>query len=508
MSSSTDIGVAKAGSAARASETTETGLGLFTLDSNRLARMYALVMGLALVAGIFLAFGLALQPVSGAPADPEAYRRMYTMHGLALVFLVALPAIPGVLGNVMLPRLVGEEGMAWPRLNLLAFHLFATGALLFLVAFLAAPADTGWSLEVPFAISSTSGIAWSLAAMLSLACSFVCSGANVIATVVQSRRAGDGRAARSWSELPFSAWAFSAAAFVQALAAPILVVALVLLFAQRSGAADAIGASTPGADLRFDTWFWTWGHPAFGAMLLAALAVVSEVFASSAGRKNTATVGSVSALAAIVVLSFAGAGVHVLGRGASAGDDAGASALGLLTGVPFAYLVTTWLFQLAGGALRVTTGLAYGLVFLVMLCAGGMAGVFLVLPPTAAYLQNTCFATAQFHYLAVGAALVALLAGVYHVWPSWARATVREGGGMLACFLLFIGVHIAFVPTLLLGYLGQPRRTGALVAGADDLALWSAVGSALVIVAVVLAGWNLLASVLYSASDEAGKDGA
>lgn len=506
MSPTSDIGVASTRPAERAGA--EAGLGLFTLDHRRLARMYALVMGLALVAGIFLAFGLALQPVSGAPADPEAYRRMYTMHGLALVFLVALPAIPGVLGNVMLPGLVGEDGMAWPRLNLLAFHLFAAGAVLFLVAFLAAPADTGWSFEVPFAVSSTSGIAWSLAAIVSLACSFVCASANVIATVVTSRRASDERGARAWSELPFSAWAFSAAALVQAVATPMLLVALVLLFAQRSGAADVIGSSSPGADLRFDGWFWAWGHPAFCAMLLAAIAVVSEVFATSSGRRNTASIGSVFALAAIVVFAFAASGVHLLGRGVSPGDEAGASALGLLTGVPFAYLVTRWLFELAGGGARVSTGLAYALVFLVMLCAGGMAGVFLVLPPTAAYLQNTSFATAQFHYLGVGATLVALLAGVYHVWPNWARATVREGAGLLACFLLFVGVHLAFVPTLLLGYLGQPRRTGELVAQAGHLGLWSAVGSAMVIVAIVLAGWNLLASVLYGASDGAGEDRA
>lgn len=505
MSSHTDLGVASTRSAEPAGG--EGGLGFMTLDSMRLARMYALVMGLALVAGTFLAFGLALQPVSGAPADPDAYRRMYTMHGLALVFLVALPAVPGVLGNVMLPRLVGESGMAWPRLNLLAFHLFALGALLFLVAFLAAPADTGWSFEVPFSLKSTSGIAWSLGAILSLACSFVCSSANVLATVVASRRASDEHGARCWSELPFSAWAFSASALVQAVAAPILLVSLVLLFAQRSGAADAIGPNTLSADVRFDGWFWAWGHPAFNAMLLAGLAVVSEVFAASAGRRNAATTGSVAALAAIVVAAFAASGVHLIGRGTTAADETSASALGLLTGIPYAYLVVRWLLELSSGGLRVTTGLAYALAFLVMLCAGGMAGVFLVLPTTAAYLQNTTFATAQFHYVAIAGTVVALLAGLYHVWPSWTRSSVREGMGMLACLLFFGGVHLAFIPSLLLGYQGQPRRTGELVAGAEGLGFWSAIGSALVIVALVLAGWNLLASVLY-ASDEAGKDAA
>lgn len=466
---------------------------LFTLDHRKLALLHAIVAGLALVAGLFLAFGLALTPVSGSAVDAEAYRRLYTMHGLALVFLVALPALPGILGNWMLPELVGRDEMAWPRLNLLAFHLLLASAVLFLVAFLAAPANAGWSFAVPFAVASDASLAWCLGAILCAVGSFACAGANVLATVIASRRDG-----RTWGELSFGAWAFTASALVQVLAAPILVVALVLLFAQRGGAADAIG--TAAADVSFDAWFWSWGHPAFCAMLLSAFAVVAEVLDAHAirasGARRAASRAEVVALLAIVVLAFAAAGVHWIGRGADAAGSASASALGLVTGVPWAVLATTWIVRLAGGGVRVTAALGYALLFLVMLCAGGMTGVFLAILPTAAYLENSAFATGQFHYLVAGAFLSALFAGVYFLWPRWFGARVHEGWALFACFLAFVGLHMAFVPELVLGYLGQPRRAGELLVKGDGLALCSAVGSALVIVAIVVAGWNLLASVL------------
>jgi cytochrome c oxidase subunit 1 len=465
-------------------------------DHSRLALGYAIAIGLALVAGALLALGLGMQPLAGrgAGTGPESFRRMYSMHGLVLVFLVALPAIPAVLGNWMLPRVLGLAGMALPRLNNLAFQLFVAGCALFVLAFFFAPADAGWSFELPYALTSSARLSWSLLAMAVLALSFVCSSVNLFATVVASRAGG-----RAWSELPALAWSLAISALAQALAAPFLLVALVLVFAQRSGAADVLGAA-PAGDLRFAEWFWLWGHPALAAALVAALGVVSEVVSAHTGGARAAARAEVVSLLAIAILACAASGVHVLGRGSSAADAAGTSALALAIGVPFAVILCGWVRELHGADVRATPALGYALCFLVLLCMGGMAGVFLAVLPTAAQLSETCFETAQFHYLVAGGTLSAFLAGLYHAWPRWFGVEVRAGWGLCGCALFFLGLNLAFFPLLVLGYLGQPRRSTEIIAGGASLGALSACGTALVLVALVIAAWNLLSSLLQQRS--------
>lgn len=461
-------------------------------EHDRLALGYAIAVGLALVAGALLALGLGMQPLAGrgAGAGAETFRRMYSMHGLLAVFLVALPAIPAVIGNWMLPRVLGRSEMALPRLNLLAFQLFVAGCALLLLVSCFAPADAGWSFELPYALASRARLSWSLFALALLAVSFVCSSANLVATVIASRAGG-----KPWSELPLLAWSLAISALAQILAAPLLFVALALLFAERTGAAGALG-SAPAGDLRFAEWFWLWGHPALAATLVAALGVVGEVLAAHGGGARAASRAEVVSLLAIAVLAFAASGVHVLGRGSSAADAAGTSALALATGLPFALILLGWARELSLAELRATPALAYAMCFLVLLCVGGMSGVFLALLPTSAQLAQTSFGTAQFHYLVVGGTLAALCAGLYQAWPRWFGVEVRAGWGLAGCALYFLGINLAFFPLFVLGYLGQPRRSTEIVAGGATLGTLSACGTELVLIALVITAWNLLSALL------------
>ena len=459
-----------------------------TPDHARLALGYAIAIGLSLVAGASLALGLGMQPLAGrgAGADAEGFRRLYSMHGLVMVFLVALPGIPGVLGNWMLPRDLGVAQMALPRLNRLAFQLFVGGCALFLVALCCAPADAGWSFELPFALASQARLSWSLVAMAVLVVASVCSSINLLVTVAARQR---------WSELSPLAWSLALSSLVQILAAPLFFVALTLVFAERAGAADILSAA-PAGDVRFTAWFWSWGHPALGATLIAALGIVAEIVARHTRGPRSASRAEVTSLLAIAVLSFAAAGVHVLGRGTTESEASGTSALSLALGLPFALILAGTTRELSRGALRASPALGYALVFLVLLCVGGMAGVFLSLSPTAAQLRETCFGAAQFHYLAAGGALAALFAGLYQVWPRWFGVRVHEGWGLAGCALFFVGINLTFFPRFVLGYLGQPRRSTQILAGGENLGTLSAIGCALLLVALVIVGWNLLSSLL------------
>jgi cytochrome c oxidase subunit 1 len=494
---STSAGVSQGGAVRHAGGE----LWLFTQDHRRLAWLYAIVVGLTLIVGLVLAVGLGLQPLAGkaAGADAEGYRRLYSMHGLVMVFLVALPALPGVIGNWLLPERLGVAEMAWPKLNLLAFQLLLVGCAFFLVAFFTTPLDTGWDFALPFALKSTSGIAWGLLGIVFVGASCATSAANIVATVITSR------AGRCWCDLPFFAWALGAASLVQALVTPVLLVALALLFAQRSGASDVFASQ--GADVGFDQWFWFWAHPALASILLAAIAVVGDVVGEHGDKpKGTSTVSLLS-VAALAVFAFGGFGVHLIGRGVSPACEAAASGLVLASGIPLAALVVEWVLTLARGEARGTTALGYAATSATSLMVGALGGAFLTVLPTSAYLQNTSFPTGVMHFLIVGGALGALLAGVHQLWPKWFGVPAREGWGKFSCFLFFAGVNLAFVPLCVRGYLGQPRRSLEVVGGDERWTWYGVLGVALLVSALVLAIWNLLRTMLDSRAALARKEG-
>ncbi len=324
-----------------------------------------------------------------------------------------------------------------------------------------------------------------------VASSYAISGANVVATVISSRNAD-----KDWSTLPFFAWALAAAGILQALVTPVLLATLAMLFAQRSGASDVFASA--GADVQFDRWFWCWAHPALTAMLLGAVAVIGDVFGEQDEERKPASLASVLSVIAIALFSFAGFGVHLLGRSHGAAGDTAFSALVLASGVPFAVLVVEWATTFSMGSARVTTSLGYAIAAVVAIVAGGMAGAFLVAGPTGTHLENTSFVPAQLHFLVVGGLLGALLAGVHQLWPRWFGVPVREGWGLFACFLFHAGVYLAFVPLCVQGYLGQPRRSIEIVTGNQQLGWLGASGVALIVAALCLCAWNLLVTVLDS----------
>lgn len=471
---------------------------LFTSDHRRLARAWAAVTAVVLVAGVVLGLGLAFQPLADGGAS-ETFRRMYTMHGLALVALVVLPSIPGVIGNALLPDLCGVEAMAWPGLNRLAFQIHLAGVALFLVAFAVAPADTGWSLDAPFAFQSGASLAWSLAGLLTVGIAGVCGGSNQLATFVASRVQRGGRL-----DVPLCAWGLATAALVQVLATPFLCVAVVMLVAQRAGAADVFASGTA-LDVRFAQWFWAWAHPASCAALLAAMGVVDDVVTRRAGLRTPASRAAVLCALALGVLAFAGSPAHLIGRTSSPADAVAASALAIAAVIPFAGLVAGWIAALAGAPSRPTGARCAAATAILLFTCGALASLFSAAVPAGALLQQSSFVSAQLHFGTLGI-VAALYAGLLQAVPDWFGSAVNEGRARAASALLLAGTLVAFVPKLLLGAHGQPWRTLEIAAGGETLTLVGAAGGVVLALGLGLAAWTLVAAFL--AAREADSAGA
>ena len=103
---------------------------LLTLDHKRIGLMYLVSTLLAFfMGGVFaLLVRLELFAPGRTIMSAEYYNRAFTLHGAIMVFLFIIPAVPGALGNFVLPIMLGTKDVAFPRLNLLSFYVYLFGA--------------------------------------------------------------------------------------------------------------------------------------------------------------------------------------------------------------------------------------------------------------------------------------------------------------------------------------------------------------------------------------------
>lgn len=460
-----------------------------TSDPRRLSLLFALVTGLALVAGSFLAAGLALRPLGAASGmGADDLRRTYTMHGLALVFLTALPAVPGIFGHAFLPRRLGVERLFLARSGLLSLHLLAAAVLTFAIAAVVSPADAGWSFDVPFALGSGAGL-WLCGLGVLLCCaSVVLAGANVVASVFV---AGHERRERG---LDTFSWALAVASLLAIVAALVLAGVLSILLAERGGLSDLLARGGAG-DVRFATWFALAANAALGSIVLGLLGLVSEIVEGARGEPRPADALSIGSLVALSVLALVGFGMHVPGRESVPLGAVVASALALLSGVPLVVFVSRWWSVLADGTVRLTPAVSWAIASVVCLAGGALSAVALGVLPTAVYLEHSSYASGVFHLVFAGAFLAAVFGGIHHAWRGWFGFEPASGGARFACFLFVVGTFLTFVPQMLLGWRGAVARGGAgPVVSSTSWGVWSAVGACVLAAGLVATGWNLLNS--------------
>src|SRR6201981_3348328 len=124
---------------------------LLTRDHKRIALLYlAGVTFFFFVGGAFaVLIRLELATPAGDLVSDETYNKLFTMHGVMMVFFFLIPAIPAVLGNFLLPIMIAAKDLAFPKLNLASWYIYMIGGLFTLYALVTGGVDTGWALSQP-----------------------------------------------------------------------------------------------------------------------------------------------------------------------------------------------------------------------------------------------------------------------------------------------------------------------------------------------------------------------
>ncbi len=436
----------------------ETGVlsWLFTTDHKRICLLYvASITVLFLLGGLFaLLIRIQLLSPHGAIVDAATYNKLFSMHGIIMVWFFLIPSIPNTLGNFLIPMMIGAKDVAFPKLNLLSWYVFNIGAIFTLYAIFRGGVDTGWTFYTPFSTqSSTTYVIPAVTGIFIAGFSSIMTGLNFIATVHRMRAPG-----MTWFRLPMFIWSQYATSVILVLATPILAITLLLVAVERAFQVGIFDPALGGDPVLFQHMFWFYSHPAVYIMILPAMAVISELIPAFSRKPLFGYKFVAFASIAIAVIGFLVWGHHMFTAGQSLYSAAVFSFLSYLVAVPSSIKVFNWTATMYKGSISWDTPMLYAIGFIGLFAIGGVTGLHLAALGIDVHVQDTYFVVAHFHFIMVGGTVLAYLGGIHYWWPKISGRMYPEGIARLSALIVFIGFVLTFFPQYVLGYMGMPRR--------------------------------------------------
>src|SRR5215510_10379332 len=429
---------------------------LLTKDHKRIALLYLFSVTLFFFLGGAFAVLIRLELLTpqGDLVQAETYNKLFTMHGVIMVFFFLIPSIPAVLGNFMLPLMIGARDVAFPRLNLLSWYLYMAGALFVSTVVVTGGVDTGWTFYTPYStMSSTSHVVPTALGIFIVGFSSILTGLNFIVTIHRMRAPG-----LTWFRLPLFVWSLYATSLIQLLGTPVLSIVILLLGVERLLHVGFFDPNLGGDPVLFQHLFWFYSHPAVYIMILPGMGVVSELITCFSRKRIFGYNFIAFSSLAIAVLGFLVWGHHMFVSSQSIYAGMVFSILSFIVAIPSAIKVFNWTATLYKGSISFQTPMLYVLGFIGLFTIGGLTGLFLAAMGLDVHVHDTYFVIAHFHYIMVGGMVTAFMGGLHYWWPKITGRMYPEKLGQLAALVMFIGFNLTFFPQFVLGYLGMPRR--------------------------------------------------
>src|SRR5258708_4627559 len=193
---------------------------LLTTDHKRIALLYlGSVTVFFFIGGIFATMiRIHLLTPTGALVTPETYNKLFTMHGVAMIFFFLIPSIPAVLGNFLIPLMIGAKDLAFPKVNLLSWYIYILGGSFVLYSFGTGGLDTGWTFYTPLSsVYSNSAVTPAVIGIFINGFSSILTGLNFIVTIHTMRAPG-----MTWFRLPLFVWSHYSTSLVMILGPPVI----------------------------------------------------------------------------------------------------------------------------------------------------------------------------------------------------------------------------------------------------------------------------------------------
>ncbi len=468
---------------------------LLTKDHKRIAIMYLLtVSAFFLMGGVYASLiRLELLTPQSDLLESGTYNRVFTQHGVIMVFLFLIPAIPAILGNFLIPLMIGAKDLALPKINLLSLYIYWAGGALVLFAMMQGGVDTGWTFYTPYSTTfSNSYVMLTGLGIFINGFSSILTGLNFIVTIHTMRAPG-----MTWFRMPLFVWAHYATSLVMILGTPVIAITILLLALERVAKIGIFDPSIGGDPILFQHLFWFYSHPAVYIMILPGMGVISELISNFSRKKIFGYEFIAFSSIAIAVFGFLVWGHHMFVSGQSIYAGLVFSFLTMVVSVPSAIKVFNWSATLYKGQISYDTPMLYALFFIGLFLIGGLTGLFLGSMGLVVHLTDTYFIVAHFHYVMVGGQVLAYLGGIHYWWSKMTGKLYSEFWSKISAMLVFVGFNLTFFPQFILGYLGMPRRYASYPPELQVLNIFSTAGASILGIGLILPVIYLTYSIFF-----------
>jgi cytochrome c oxidase subunit 1 len=466
---------------------------LLTTDHKRIALLYLVSISLMFFIGGAMAVGIRLELITppGDLVQSETYNKLFTMHGIVMVFFFLIPSIPAVLGNFLIPIMIGAKDLAFPRLNLASWYIYMLGAAITMFAMVGGGVDTGWTFYTPYSTAfSNSAVVLAGLGIFITGFSSILTGLNFIVTIHKMRAPG-----LTWFRMPLFVWAHYATSIIQVLGTPVIAVTILMVAVERTFRLGLFDPSLGGDPILFQHLFWFYSHPAVYIMILPSMGVISELVTCFSRKRIFGYEVIAMSSMAIAVVGFLVWGHHMFVSGQSTYAGMVFSALSFLVAIPSAIKVFNWTATLFRGSISYDAPMIYAGGFIGLFTIGGLTGLFLAAMGLDVHVHDTYFVVAHFHYIMVGGAIMGYLGGLHFWWPKITGRLYHETWARVAAIMVFAGFNLTFFPQFVLGYLGMPRRYHAYPDEFQVLNVMSSAGASILglgyLIPMVYLAWSM-----------------
>jgi cytochrome c oxidase subunit 1 len=468
---------------------------LLTRDHKRIGLLYlaAITVFFFLGGAMAVLIRLELATPAGDLVSDETYNKLFTIHGVMMVFFFLIPSIPATLGNFLVPLMIGAKDLAFPKLNLASWYIYILGGLFTFYALIAGGVDTGWTFYTPFStVSSTTNVIPTALGVFITGFSSILTGLNFIVTIHRMRAPG-----MTWFRMPLFLWSMYATSLIMVLGTPVIAITMVLIAAEKIFHFGFFDPAVGGDPVLFQHLFWFYSHPAVYIMVLPSMGVVSELVAAFCRKPIFGYKVVAFASVAIAVLGFLVWAHHMFVAGISVYAAMIFSILSMLVAIPSAVKVFNWTATMYKGSIAWQTPMLYAMGFVGLFTIGGLTGLFLATLAVDVHVTDTYFIIAHFHYIMVGGALMGYLGGLHYWWPKISGRLYNEFLAKLSAGIIFLGFNLTFFPQFILGYLGMPRRYHAYPPEFQVLNVLSSAGASILGVGYLIPMIYLMWSLRY-----------
>ncbi|HEX7051824.1 MAG TPA: cbb3-type cytochrome c oxidase subunit I [Longimicrobiales bacterium] len=469
---------------------------LTTTDHKRIGILFLIMTTAALALGGVFALLLRLELLTpgGTFMDAMSYNRLFTLHGVVMVWLFLIPSIPGAFGNFLLPLMLGARDVAFPRLNLASVYIYAIGAVVVLAGAVLGGADTGWTFYPPYSTHTPTAVVPVLLGVFILGISSTITGLNFIVTTHTLRTEG-----MTWLRIPLFVWAVYATSIILVIATPVLGMTLLLIILDHAFRLGIFDPALGGDPILFQHLFWFYSHPAVYIMILPAMGVMSETVSAFAHKNIFSYNAIVIATLGIAFVGFLTWGHHMFTAGMSVFDSGAFGILSMFVAIFSAIKVFTWVSTLYKGSIALDAPMLYFFGFLFLFSFGGMTGVAVASMSLDVYWHDTYFVVAHFHFIMVGGSMMGFLAALHYWFPKMFGRMFPARSSTVAAVLVITGFILTFTPQFWLGNAGMPRRYYSYPDRFQTLNVISTVGSWAITAGLVLIGAYLLYALRWGA---------